>query len=163
MTLQNIFDNIQYGEDYTKNKAIKESIKNSYDEDIDVFYASKKVRELASAVTLSESEEQKINRLISKLGLIEDRLEQNKPMNEGYRKMQGAALANDCEALISEATRTKKIDNTKIATIGKIVADAEYFTINYLDENTLFKESSNPLLNKVIDEEYSFVEEVIEN
>ena len=67
MTVNQIFDTIQYGEQYTKNKALKESISKFYDEDLDLFYASKRIKELSGKVVMTEGEEQKVNRLISKL------------------------------------------------------------------------------------------------
>ena len=47
MTVNQIFDTIQYGEQYTKNKALKESSSKYYDEDLDLFYASKRAKELS--------------------------------------------------------------------------------------------------------------------
>ena len=163
MTLQNIFDNIQYGEDYTKNKAIKESINRSYDKDIDIFYASKKIKELSGKIVMTEGEEQKVNRLISKLTIIEDRMEANKPMTASYKKMQGAAIASDCEGIISEATKSKKTDSNKLDVFGKMVADAKYFAKIYIDDSICIKEGNNPLVNKSISEESALLEEVIEN
>ena len=75
MTLNQIFDNIMYGEKYMKNKAIKEEIERCVDREIDLFYASKRAKQLSGKVALTESEEQKINRIISKVSLLEDRIE----------------------------------------------------------------------------------------
>ena len=83
MTVNQIFDTIQYGEQYTKNKALKESISKYYDEDLDLFYASKRAKELSGKIVMSESEEQKMNSLVSKLVVIEDRLEDGKVMSWG--------------------------------------------------------------------------------
>lgn len=161
MTLQNIFDNIQYGEDFSKKKAIKESIKKNYDEDLDIFYASKKIRELSGKIVMNESEEQKVNRLISKLGILEDRIESGKMMSESYKKMQAASIADDCEALISEATKGRKIENAKLDAFGKMVADASYFAKSYVDDKVCIKESSNSLFNKAIEEESALIEETL--
>ena len=163
MTLQNLLDNVQYGEDYTKNKAIKESIEKTYDRDIDVFYASKKIKELSGRVIMTEGEEQKVNRLISKIAIIEDRMEANKPMTVPYKKMQAASIAADCEGLISEATKSRKVESNKLDIFGKMIADAKYFAKMYIDDSICIKESSNPLMNKIMNEESALLEEVIEN
>lgn len=64
MTVNQIFDTIQYGEEYTKTKALKEEISRCYDEDLSLFYASKRAKELSGKVVMTEAEEQKVNRLI---------------------------------------------------------------------------------------------------
>ena len=161
MTVNQIFDTIQYGEQYTKNKALKESISKYYDEDLDLFYASKRVKELSGKIVMSESEEQKMNRLISKLVVIEDRLEDGKVMSDAYRKMQTSAIMDDCKALMEEATKTRKVDSKKLEVFGKVVATAKYFVENNLDDKAALKESANPLFNKIISEEKKAIEEVL--
>lgn len=161
MTVNQIFDTIQYGEQYTKNKALKESISKYYDEDLDLFYASKRVKELSGKIVMSESEEQKMNRLVSKLVVIEDRLEDGKVMSDAYRKMQTSAIMDDCKALMEEATKTRKVDSKKLEVFGKVVATAKYFVENNLDDKAALKESANPLFNKIISEEKKAIEEVL--
>ena len=161
MTVNQIFDTIQYGEQYTKNKALKESISKYYDEHLDLFYASKRSKELSGKIVMSESEEQKMNRLISKLVVIEDRLEDGKVMSDAYRKMQTSAIMDDCKALMEEATKTRKVDSKKLEVFGKVVATAKYFVENNLDDKAALKESANPLFNKIISEEKKAIEEVL--
>ena len=161
MTVSQIFDTIQYGQQYTKNKALKESISKYYDEDLDLFYASKRAKELSGKIVMSESEEQKMNRLISKLVVIEDRLEDGKVMSDAYRKMQTSAIMDDCKALMEEATKTRKVDSKKLEVFGKVVATAKYFVENNLDDKAALKESANPLFNKIISEEKKAIEEVL--
>ena len=95
MTLNQIFDNIMYGEKYMKEKAIKEEIERCVDREIDLFYASKRAKQLSGKVALTESEEQKINRIISKVSLLEDRIENGKTMSVAYRKMQTTSIMDD--------------------------------------------------------------------
>ncbi len=161
MTVNQIFDKIQYGEQYMKNKILKESISKFYDEDLGLFYASKRVKELSGKAVFSESEESKLNRLISKLVVIEDRLENGKPMSEAYRKMQSTAVIDDCKVLMEEVLKTRKIDSKKLEIFGKSIATAKYFVENNLDDKAVLKESSNPLFNKIIKEEENALKEVI--
>lgn len=161
MTVNQIFDTIQYGEEYTKTKALKEEISRCYDEDLSLFYASKRAKELSGKVVMTEAEEQKVNRLISKLVVIEDRLEEGKTMSEAYRKMQTSAIMDDCKALMEEATRTRKVDSKKLDVFGRIIASTKYFVENNLDDKASLKESANPLFNKIISEEKGMIEEVL--
>lgn len=161
MTVNQIFDTIQYGEQYTKAKALKESISKYYDEDLSLFYASKRAKELSGKIVMTEGEEQKMNRLISKLVVIEDRLEDGKTMSDAYRKMQTSALMDDCKALMEEATKSRKVDSKKLETFGKVIATAKYFVENNLDDKAALKESANPLFNKIISEEKKAIEEVL--
>ena len=110
---------------------------------------------------MSESEEQKMNRLISKLVVIEDRLEDGKVMSDAYRKMQTSAIMDDCKALMEESTKTRKVDSKKLEVFGKVVATAKYFVENNLDDKAALKESANPLFNKIISEEKKAIEEVL--
>lgn len=161
MTVNQIFDTIQYGEKYTKEKALKESISKYYDEELGLFYASKRIKNIAKDVVLSESEEQKVNRLTSKFTVLEDRLETGKIMSEAYRKMQTAALMEDCKTLIEGVTATRKVDSRKLEIIGKIVATSKYFVESNLDDKAILKESSNVLLNKIIKEEKESLEKIL--
>ena len=133
MTVNQIFDTIQYGEQYTKNKALKESISKYYDEDLDLFYASKRAKELSGKIVMSDA----------------------------YRKMQTSAIMDDCKALMEEATKTRKVDSKKLEVFGKVVATAKYFVENNLDDKAALKESANPLFNKIISEEKKAIEEVL--
>lgn len=161
MTLNQIFNNIQYGEDFTKKQIFKEEIEKCYDSSLDIFYASKRCKELSGKTVMTESEEMKTNRIISKLIAIEDRLETGKLMSEAYRKMQTAAIIEDCKELQREITKTRKVDSNKLETFGKILATAKYFVESNLDDRAVLEASSNPLLNKIISEEVSGIYEII--
>ena len=161
MTLNQIFDNIMYGEKYMKEKAIKEEIERCVDREIDLFYASKRAKQLSGKVVLTESEEQKINRIISKVSLLEDRIENGKTMSIAYRKMQTTSIMDDCKTLMEEATKVRKADARKLEVLSGIVASTKYFVESQIDENAALKESSNPLFNKFMAEERKNIENVI--
>lgn len=157
MTLNQIFDKIQYGEEYAKQKALKEAVMRDYDDELALFYGSKRVRELSGNVVLSETEESKINRVASKMAVVEDRLEAGKLMSEAYKKMQGTAILEDCKSIMEDVTKTRKIDSKKAEVLGKIVGTAKYFVNSCLDNNAVLSESTNPLLNKTIKEESEMI------
>ena len=154
MTLNEIFTEVQYGKEYAKQKALKENISKYYDEDLSLFYASKRIKDMANEAVMSESEEKKVNRITSKLMVLEDRLETGKLMSDAYRKMQTAAVIDDCKALMEEATASRKVDTRKLEIFAKIIGDAKYFVENNLDDKVVLKESSNVLFNKLIKEEH---------
>ena len=161
MTVNQIFDTIQYGEQYTKTKALRESITKCYDDGLGLFYASKRLKELSGKRVMTEGEEQKVNRIISKLSVIESRLEEGKTISEAYKKMQSTAIIDDCKALMEEATKSRKIDSSKLEMFGKMVATAKYFVENNLDDKAVLKESTNPLFNKYLSEEEKAIEEIL--
>lgn len=161
MTVNQIFDTIQYGEQYTKTKALRESITKCYDEDLGLFYASKRLKELSGKRVMTEGEEQKVNRIISKLSVIESRLEEGKTISEAYKKMQSTAIIDDCKALMEEATKSRKNDSSKLEMFGKMIATAKYFVENNLDDKAVLKESTNPLFNKNLSEEEKAIEEIL--
>lgn len=161
MTLNQIFDTVQYGEGYTKKKALTEDINKCYDSELDIYYASKRLKELSGTVVMTEGEEQKVNRLVSKLVVIEGRLESGATMSDAYRKMQTSAIMDDCKALMEEATKTRKVDSKKIEAFGKMIASVKYMVENSLDDKAVLKESGNPLLNKIITEEKEAIEEIL--
>ena len=160
MTLNQIFDNIMYGEKYMKEKAIKEEIERCVDREINLFYASKRAKQLSGKVVMTESEEQKVNRIISKISLLEDRIENGKTMSVAYRKMQTTSIMDDCKLLMEEATKAKKSDLRKIEVLSGIVAATKYFVESQIDESAVLKESSNPLFNKFMSEERKNIENI---
>lgn len=161
MTLNNIFDNVQYGEKYFKDKALREEAEKFYDKEFDIYYASKRIKNLSGRVVMTESEEQKVNRIVSKLTILEGRIESGNTMSEAYRKMQTAAIADDCKALMEEVTKARKTDSKKLEVFGKIVAATKYFSKENLDEGIVIKESNNPLFNKIMNDEMNLIEEVV--
>jgi hypothetical protein len=161
MTLNQLLSNIQYGEEYTKKKTLKEELEKDFDKDLDLFYASKRIKKIAKNTVFSESEETKVNRLASKLVVIEDRLENGRPMSEGYRKMQASAIFDSCKLLEEEVKSNRKMDSKKVESIGKIIAAAKYFVESRLDEKAVLKKSEQPLLDKYISEESEAIEEVL--
>ena len=161
MTLNNIFDNVQYGEKYFKDKALREEAEKFYDKDVDLYYASKRVKNLSGRIVMTESEEQKVNRIISKLSVLEGRIESGNVMSEAYRKMQTASIADDCKTLTEEVTKARKVDSKKLEVFGKIIAATKYFAKENLDEGIVIKESANPLFNKILNEEINLIEEVV--
>lgn len=162
MTLNQIFDKIQYGEEYTKQKALKENVNKNYDPELALFYASKRIKELSGNTVLSEAEELKVNRVVSKISVIEDRLESGKLMSEAYRKMQATAILEDCKSIMDETTKTRKTDSKKLEAMGKVVGTVKYFVESNLDSKAVLNESSNPLLNKIIKEEFAGIAKCFE-
>ena len=161
MTLNQIFNNIQFGEKYMKEKALNEALNRCYDKELDIFYASKRIKELSGNVVMEEAEELKVNRIISKIEILENKLEIGKTMSEAYRKMQTTALMEDCKSLQNEVTKTRKVDSRKLETFGKILATAKSFVENYIDDKCALVESSNPLLNKIIKEEKEAIKNIL--
>lgn len=148
MTINQIFDIVQYGEEKAKEKALSEEVHNFYDKDLALFYASKRIKKLSGNVVMTESEEQKVNRITSKIESIEDRLEEGKVMSTAYKKMQAAAIMEDCKSLSDEAGKTRKFDSNKAKTFGKMIATAKYFVENNIDDKVVLKEGTNLVLNK---------------
>ena len=161
MTLNQIFTEIQYGKEYMKEKALTEAIEKCYDNELDLFYATKRMKEFTS-IPLTEAEEQKINRIISKVGIIEERLENGNLMSDAYRKMQTAAVMDDCFALTEEATKSRKVDSRKLEALARIVGATKYFITENLDSGAALKESTNPLFNKYVRDEVADLKKVIE-
>ena len=160
-TLNTIMDNIRFGEDYTKFKCVKEGLEKRYDSEIGLFYASGRVRDIANNMTLTESEESKINRIITKLKSVENKFENGKLMSEAYRKMEATAIFEDCKALEREVGTARKVDSKKLEGFGKIVAATKFFVESFVDTDAVLSRSENPLLNKFINEETEYITQII--
>ena len=119
------------------------------------------IKELAKPLVLTESEESKIGRLVAKISSIETRMENGKIMSDAYRKMQAAALLEDCNAVFESVENLKKVDSNKIATLSKIVGTAKYFVENNIDDAAVLAESKNPLINKYIKEEANAINQIL--
>lgn len=161
MTLNSILNEIQYGSEYTKFQAVKESISNSFDDESGIFYASKRIKELSKKIVLEEKEENILGRLLSKISLFENKLEDGKIITDAYKKIQATAISEDCTSLIRGVENLKKVDSEKIKNISKIVSTARYFVENFIDDKTVFAESDNLIMNRIIKEDLKYFEEIL--
>lgn len=161
MTLNSLLNQIQYGEEYTKLQLVKESVEKNYDEETGIFYASERVKDLANKIILTEAEETKVGRMVAKLSVIENKMENGKLMSDAYRKFQATAILEDCKLLFESVEALRKVDSEKIKGISKIVATAKYFVEENVDANAVLTESKNPLINKYIKEEINYMEKVL--
>lgn len=161
MTLNTLLNEIQYGKEYTNLQVVKESVEKNYDAETGIFYATGRIKDLANKIVLTESEETKIGRLVAKLSTIETKLENGKLMSEAYRKYQATAIVEDCASLFSSVEDLRKVDSEKIKNISKIVATTKYFVEENIDADAVFTESKNPLINKYVKDELSYMEQVL--
>lgn len=161
MTLKQIFDNVQYGEEYTKFKAIKESLEKNFDKETNTLHADGRIKDIEKSMILEQKEEQKIDRIISKLASIQDRIESGKSMSDAYRKMQASSIMEDCDSLTTDINCLKhSADINKKEGVAKIIATAKYFVENYVDDKAVLKECKNPLFGKMIAEEEDNIKQV---
>lgn len=161
MTLNQIFDAVQYGEKYMKEKALKEEISKAYDKELDLYYPTTRAKKLSIGVVMTEGEEQKLNRLLSKITVLEGRVEAGNAMTPAYKKMQTAAVMEDCNSLMEEVTKSRKVDSGKIETFGRIIGSVKYFMESYIDDKAAMKQSSNPLFVKFLKEEFDTIKETV--
>lgn len=161
MTLNNILNEIQYGPEYTKFQIVKESVLNSFDDETGIFYASKRIKELSNKIVLEEKEEKIIGRILAKLNVFENKLEEGKIITEAYKKMQATAISDDCTALIRNIENVKKIDSEKVKNISKIVSTAKYFVESFVDDRVVFLESDNLIINRCIKEDINCIKQII--
>ena len=161
MKLMELLDTLSYGEDYVKKQALEKEIKECYDEDLSLFYASKRIRKILSETAQSEGEEKICNRLTSKLSIIEEKLEEGVTMSNTYRKLQSKSLMDDCRALAEKVASSRKVDVKKSNAYSKVVATTSYFVKNYIDENASLEESRNLAFNHLVKEENSDIEEIL--
>ena len=161
MTLNNILNEIQYGPEYTKFQIVKESVLNSFDDETGIFYASKRIKELSNKIVLEEKEEKIIGRILAKLNVFENKLEEGKVITEAYKKMQATAISEDCTALVRNIENVKKIDSEKVKNISKIVSTAKYFVESFVDDRVVFLESDNLIINRCIKEDMNCIKQII--
>lgn len=161
MTLNNILNEIQYGPEYTKFQIVKESVLNSFDDETGIFYASKRIKELSNKIVLEEKEEKIIGRILAKLNVFENKLEEGKVITEAYKKMQATAISEDCTSLVRNIENVKKIDSEKVKNISKIVSTAKYFVESFVDDKVVFLESDNLIINRCIKEDMNCIKQII--
>jgi hypothetical protein len=161
MTLNNILNEIQYGPEYTKFQIVKESVLNSFDDETGIFYASKRIKELSNKIVLEEKEEKIIGRILAKLNVFENKLEEGKVITEAYKKMQATAISEDCTALVRNIENVKKIDSEKVKNISKIVSTAKYFVESFVDDKVVFLESTNLIINRCVKEDINCIKQII--
>ena len=162
MTFRQLLDEIQYGKEYMKKEANKKAILENYDEEIQMFKASSRIKKIAKETVLEEDVKKKIERLCTKLESFEDKIDENKEISPAYKKIQCAAIMESCSDLIKEVNNVRReSDIQKKQGIAKIVADAYYFVENYIDDMAVMCEAKNPLFASYIREEKEQLEEVL--
>lgn len=161
-TLQDIFNTVQYGEEYCKFKQIKESIEKNYDEDTKIFHASGRIQDLLKGMSLNEEYEKLTDHICNKIETVENRLYNEDVMSPQYRKIQATSIAEDCNKIIAKTNKrgTYEALPSKVE-FAKIVSTAKYFVENYLDDKVVFKESNTPEFNRMIKEEDYNLEQVL--
>lgn len=162
MTLRELLNNVQFGEEYTMKEANKKAILENYDEEISMFKASSRIRNISKNTVLEEDTKKKVERLSIKLEAFEDKIEENKEISPAYKKIQCAAIMESCSDLIKEVNNIKRpSDIQKKQGIAKIIASASYFVENYIDSCAVMCEAKNPLFASYIKEEKEQLEELL--
>ena len=164
MTIQQIFDKIKYGEEYMNRKALEESLKEDYDSDYGLFYASKRIRKLTEGIDFNEKEDRVISRIINSIEIVEGKVEDGKVMSESYQNQKSSSIASDINFLLEETENISKksmMSNDKKKAIAQIASTAEYFTKNYISDKMIVKEASNPLVSSFLKEDMDSLEDIL--
>src|SRR5574344_1223156 len=145
MTFRQLLDEIQYGKEYMKKEANKKAILENYDEEIQMFKASSRIKKIAKETVLEEDVKKKIERLCTKLESFEDKIDENKENSPAYKKIKCIAIMESCSDLIKEVNNIRReSDIQKKQGIAKSVADAYYIVENYIDDMAVMCEAKNP-------------------
>jgi hypothetical protein len=161
-TLQDIFNTVQYGEDYCKFEKVKKSILENYDEDTKIFHATGRIRDICKTMALNEEYERIVDHICNKCESVENRLYNEDVMSPQYKKIQATSILEDCNKIIAKSN--KRGDYVTLPgkqEFAKIVATAKYFVENYLSDEAVLKESTNSEFKKFINEETYNIEQVL--
>lgn len=161
-TLQDIFNTVQYGEEYCKFQQIKESLEKNYDKDTDIFHASGRIHDLCKGMTLEEEYEKLVDHICNKIEVVENRLYNEDTMSPQYKKIQATTICEDLNKIIAKSNKRGTYETlpSKME-FAKIVSTAKYFVGNYLDDKAVIKESTNAEFNKFMREEDYNIEQVL--
>lgn len=162
MTIQEIFNTVQYGEEYCKFQTIKESIERNYDKDTDIFHASGRINELLKGVSLNEEMEHIMEHLCNKIEVVETRLFNEDKMSPNYKKLQACAILEDCNKIINKTNKrgTYATVPSKME-MAKIISTAKYFVESYLEDEAVLKECTNAEFNRMMKDETYNIEQVL--
>lgn len=161
-TLQDIFNEVQYGKEYCSFQKIRESLERNYDKDTDIFRASGRIRDLCRGLTLDEEYSRTVDHICSKMESVETRLYNEDRMSPQYKKLQAVSILEDCGKIINKAN--KRGDYETIPSkenFAKIIGTAKYFVESYLDDQAVLKESKNESFNRMIKDEICNIEQVL--
>lgn len=162
MTIQDIFNTVQYGEDYCNFQNIKESIERNYDKDTDIFYASGRIKDILKGVSLEDKYEHIVEHIINKCESVEERIFNEDKMSPSYKKLQACSILEDCNKIINDSNKrgTYTVMPSK-KEMAQIISTAKYFVESYLsNEEAVIKESNNVEFNRMIKDESYNIEQV---
>lgn len=162
MTIQEIFNEVQYGKDYCTFQTIKESIERNYDKDTDIFHASGRIQELTKGMSLDEELDHIVEHICNKCDTVEGRLFNEDKMSPQYKKLQACAILEDCNKIINKTN--KRGTYTALPShkeFAQIIATAKYFVESYLEDEAVLKECTNAEFNRMIKDETYNIEQVL--
>ena len=162
MTINEIFKEIEFGKDYCLFEATKESLEKAYDKETDIFYASKRIKDIVKKVALNEEEEKIVDRICNKCETVEDRLFYETKMSPAYKKLTAATIYEDCEKIQNKTK--KRVDYAALKgseELGKVIATAKYFVESYLDDKAVLRECENLQFGRFIKDELYNIEQVL--
>lgn len=160
MTIAEVMKEVMYGKDYCTFETIKESLEKATEDGI--FYASKRVNDIANKVALNESDNKIVNKINNKLESVEHRLYNEEVLSASYKKLMSESLYEECEKLISEANKKASYAGMKgKKELGEIVATVKHFAETYLDNDAVLKESSNFEFNRFVKDEEKVIKEIM--
>ena len=161
MTINEIFKEVEYGKEYCAFETIKESLEKAYDKENDIFYASKRIKDIVKKVALNEDCEKIVNKIINKCEVIEDRIYNEDKMSPQYKKLNSISIYEECEKLNTKASKRAEYATMKGEELGKVIATAKYFVENFLDSETVLKESTNVQFNRFVKDELYNISQVL--
>ena len=162
MTIQEIFNTVQYGEDYCNFQSIKESVERNYDKDTDIFHASGRINEILKGTSLDDSLSSIVEHICNKCESVEERLFNEDKMSPSYKKLQACAILEDCGKIVSRTNKrgTYAVIPSK-KELAQVVATAKYFVESYLSNEAVIKECTNAEFNRMIKDETYNIEQVL--
>lgn len=161
-TLQDIFNEVQYGKEYCKFQQVKESIEKNYDKDTDIFHATGRINDLCKCMTLDEEYEKLVDHICNKIEVVENRLYNEDAMSPQYKKIQATTIMEDLNKIVAKSNKRGTYETLPSKEeFAKIVSTAKYFVETYLDDKAVLKESTNAEFNKFMREENYNIEQVL--
>ena len=160
-TLQDLFDEAQFGKEQCEYHRLCEDIKRNYDEDTKIFHATGRIKSLFRGTVLEEDVEKVFDHICNKLDNVENRLYNEDVMSPNYKRLQAASIIEDCNKIIVKSNKRGDYVKLPKTAAAKALATAKYFVENYLDDSVVMKTSSNVEFKNLIAEEESNIETII--
>jgi len=161
MLLNELLEEVKYGEEYVASKNTIQEIKDLINEDFQLYSVSKRVNNLLKECDMGKEYAKNLARASRNYSDFEDRILSLKESTTIYKRLKANSIIEDINLAITNLEKNPKVlRESNITNLGKIIATLKY-AVSVLEEGTKTIRDTNSILSSIILEESNMLYDVL--